>query len=71
MEQGRLEAQLGAPLGPSGPGKHFLGKRLPERHDAADWTLIMDWMTNRSKATAGSPVAVRCCARIRFLQDLL
>jgi len=58
MEQDRLEAQLGAPLGPSGRGKHFLAKRLPKGHEAADWTPIMDWMNEQieSYRSALAPV---------------
>ena len=40
-----LEAALGAPLGPSGRGNHFLGKNFPKGHEQdGDWTEIMDWM---------------------------
>ncbi|WP_223426853.1 hypothetical protein [Tateyamaria pelophila] len=40
-----LEAALGAPLGPSGRGNHFLGKDFPKGHEQdGDWSEIMDWM---------------------------
>jgi len=40
-----LEAALGAPLGPSSRGTHFLGKKFSKGHEQdGDWTEIMDWM---------------------------
>lgn len=57
-EQERLEAQFGAALGPSGRDNHFLAKRLPKGHDAANWTPIMDWMNEQieSYRSALAPV---------------
>lgn len=40
-----LEAALGAPLGPSGRGSHFLGKDISKGHEQqSDWPEIMAWM---------------------------
>ena len=40
-----LEAALGAPLGPSGRGNHFLAKEFHKGHDQeSDWPDIMNWM---------------------------
>jgi hypothetical protein len=54
----RLEAQLDAPWGPFGRGKHLLAKSLPQGHEAADWTPIMDWMNEQieSYRSALAPV---------------
>jgi len=44
----RLEASLGAPLGPTGRGRYFLSKTFPEGHDATtDWPQIIRWMAEQ------------------------
>ena len=42
-----LESKLGAPLGPSGRGDHFLASSIPKGHaDEGEWHAIMDWMSD-------------------------
>lgn len=44
--QEKLERTLGAALGPTGRGQHFLAQGIPKGHeDNHYWTEIMDWMS--------------------------